>query len=159
MIFLIFVVQNFLPGLINQKMLQKRQLSLAYWQSQWAIPSTFGMKERTTGLAVHLRNAALWICSQLWNGWINPRNGGLASRVSVRWWIHGIHSSEIHGYKQFLKYTTLSTGHYFYIYFVIRLFMHLLVPLCPSSVLSLDSCAKGCCHVPASPAEESAGQG
>lgn len=29
-----------------------------YAQSQWAIPSTFGVKERTTGLSVHLRNAA-----------------------------------------------------------------------------------------------------
>lgn len=28
-------------------------------QSQWATPPTFGIKERTTGLPVHLRNRAV----------------------------------------------------------------------------------------------------
>lgn len=63
MIFLIFVVQK-LPSRLNKPMNHATDMRTLtgmladHAWSQWAIPRTFGIKEKTTGLPAHFQNAA-----------------------------------------------------------------------------------------------------
>lgn len=64
MIFLIFVVQK-LPSRLNKPINHATDMRTLtgmladHAWSQWAIPRTFGIKEKTTGLPAHFQNAAV----------------------------------------------------------------------------------------------------
>lgn len=124
-------------------MLQTWQLSLGYHSV--SVGSTFytWYQRETYSFSSSLRNAAGWICPEIWNGSINPRNDGLEKRVSVRW---SVLTTGIHRYWQFLKYTNQMLSTWYYLYLFCYLAVHKLAlssltaisPQCPQASLCLE---------------------